>query len=93
MRGRRSQSAESFESVFGSVCTRYQQKCFKADASLEQEAAERHKTEVKAGKQLERVQLHMPEWAWSILMENQSVYFGWFNIDMAKVRRPREHAI
>jgi hypothetical protein len=54
---------------------------------------ERDNTEVKAGKQLERVQLHFLEWALSILMENQSVYFGWFNIDMAKVCRPQKHAM
>jgi hypothetical protein len=33
-----------------------------AQASLGREAAEREKVEVKAGKQLERVQLQMAEW-------------------------------
>ncbi len=62
-----------------------------ARASLEQEAAERDKAEAKAGKQLERVQLQMAEWVRPLFMENQTLHFGWFK--MAKVRRPREHAM
>ena len=73
------------------VQARSAQKASQAQASLEQEAAEREKAEAKAGKQLERVQLQMAEWVRPLLMENQSLHFGWLN--MAKVRRPREHAV
>ena len=73
------------------VQARSAQKASKAQASLEQEAAERDKAEAKAAKQLERVQLQMSEWARPLLMENLTLYFGWFK--MAKVRRPREHAM
>ena len=44
------------------VQARSAQKASKAQASLEQEAAERDKAEAKAAKQLERVQLQMAEW-------------------------------
>jgi hypothetical protein len=73
------------------VQARSAQKASEAHASLEREAAERDKAEAKAGKQLERVQLQMAEWVRPLLMENQSLYFGWFM--MAKVRPPREHAM
>ena len=54
------------------------QKVSKAQASLEREAAEREKVETKAGKQLERAQLHMAEWA--LVMANSQVYWGWVAI-------------
>ena len=73
------------------VQARSAQKASKAQASLEQEAAERDKAEAKAAKQLERVQLQMAEWVRPLVMENQSLHFGWFN--MAKVCRPRERAM
>ena len=73
------------------VQARSAQKASQAQASLGREAAERDKAEAKAGKQLERVQLQMAEWVRPIAMENQSLHFGWFM--MAKVRRPREHAM
>ena len=63
----------------------------RAQHEIVQEAADREKAEAKAGKQLERVQLQMAEWVRPILMENQLVYVGWFN--MAKVRQPREHIV
>ena len=63
----------------------------RAQHEIVQEAADREKAEAKAGKQLERVQLQMAEWVRPIIMENQLVHFGWFN--MAKVRRPRQHAV
>jgi hypothetical protein len=73
------------------VQARSAQKASEARASLEQEAAERDKAEVKAGKQLERVQLQMAEWVMPITIDNQSLNYGWFNV--AKVCRPREHAV
>jgi hypothetical protein len=63
----------------------------RAQHEIVQEAADREKAEAKAGKQLERVQLQMAEWVRPIIVENQSLGFGW--IMMAKVRRPREHAM
>ena len=79
--------------TFSAFCVqaRSAQKASAARASLEQEAAERDKAEAKAGKQLERVQLQMAEWVRPLFMENQTLHFGWFK--MAKVRRPREHAM
>jgi hypothetical protein len=71
------------------VQARSVQKVSDARASLEQEAAERDKAEAKAGKQLERVQLQMAEWVRPIVIDTQTVTFGWFSI--AKVRQPREH--
>jgi hypothetical protein len=68
------------------VQARSTQKASEARGGLEQEAAERDKAEEKAGKQLERVQLQMAEWVMPIILENQAVSFGWFN--MAKVRQP-----
>jgi uncharacterized protein HemX len=73
------------------VQARSAQKAFEAQASLEREVAEREKLEAKAAKQLERVQLQSAEWVRPLLVENQSLHFGWLN--MAKVRRPREHAV
>ena len=71
------------------VQARSAQKASQAQASLGREAAEREKAEAKAGKQLERVQLQMAEWVRPLIVENQTVRFGWLN--MAKVRRPRLH--
>jgi hypothetical protein len=71
------------------VQARSAQKASDARASLAQEAAERDKAEAKAAKQRERVQLQMAEWVRPLHVENQSLLFGWLN--MAKVRRPREH--
>jgi len=73
------------------VQARSAQKASAARASLEQEAAERDKAEAKAGKQLERVQLQMADWARPINVENQTVNIGWFT--MAKVCRPPGRAV
>jgi hypothetical protein len=54
------------------------QKASEAQASLGREAAEREKAEAKAGKQLERVQLQMAEWVRPLIIENNTLYNGWF---------------
>ena len=56
---------------------------------ISQDMAERRWQEDKAAKQLERVQLQMAEWVRPIVIDTQTVTFGWFSI--AKVRQPREH--
>jgi hypothetical protein len=47
-----------------------------AQASLGREAAERDKAEIKAGKQLERVQLQMAELVRPLAVETQFIGFG-----------------
>ena len=51
-----------------------------------QETAERQRREDKAAKQLERVQLQMAERVYPLMMETNTIHYGWFT--MAKVRRP-----
>jgi hypothetical protein len=52
-----------------------------------QEAAERHRQEEKAGKQLKRVQLQRAERVAPLIMENMGIWYGL--IVICKVRRPR----
>jgi hypothetical protein len=47
---------------------------------LGREVAEREKAEAKAGKQLERVQLQMAEWVRPLVMESNTITYGWFAI-------------
>jgi hypothetical protein len=70
------------------VQARSAQKASNAQASLVLEAAEREKVEVKAGKQLEHVQLQTSEFVRPLVMDITLVYYGW--AAMAKVRRPRD---
>jgi hypothetical protein len=51
-----------------------------AQASLGREAAERDKAEIKAGKQLERVQLQMAEWVRPLNANSCSLWMGWVAI-------------
>jgi hypothetical protein len=56
------------------------QKASEAQARLDRDAAEREKAEVKAGKQLERVQLQMAEWVRPLTSEIHFLWFGWIAI-------------
>ena len=62
------------------VQARSAQKASDAQASLGLEAAEREKVEVKAGKQLERVQLQMSEWVRPLNVNASILLHGWFAI-------------
>jgi hypothetical protein len=55
-------------------------KASEAQATLDREAAEREKVEVKAGQQLERVQLQMAEWVMPLTGNNCMLYYGWIAI-------------
>jgi hypothetical protein len=59
------------------VQARSTQRASDAQASLAFEAAERDKAEIKAGKQLERVQMQMAEWVKPLSMANLEVTYGW----------------
>jgi hypothetical protein len=59
------------------VQARSTQNATQAQASLGLEMAEREKVEVKAGKQLERVQLQMAEWVRPLVIQNIFVWHGW----------------
>jgi hypothetical protein len=62
------------------VQARSAQKASDAQASLGLEAAEREKVEVKAGKQLERVQLQMAEWVRPLNVNAHILLQGWIAI-------------
>jgi hypothetical protein len=62
------------------VWARSSQKASTAQASLEREAAERDKVEIKVGKQLERVQLQMAEWVRPLGGNSAMLWIGWFAI-------------
>jgi hypothetical protein len=62
------------------VQARSAQRASTAQASLGREAAEREKTEAKAGKQLERVQLQMAEWVRPLVVNSNFLVYGWATI-------------